>query len=121
MDRHAHRTRAEGLAAGQPRLSGELVPERSPVMKAGPPQRHIRTSITEDEARETAQSFLAAIGEENWVITSLERAGMLKAYYNVVTDDPSGSGGVSGQLHPQCAGRNSVRLSRRHTGPHEVR
>ncbi len=50
------------------------------------PYQNIR--ITEDEARETAQSFLAAIGEENWVITSLERAGMLKAYYNVVTDDP---------------------------------
>lgn len=42
--------------------------------------------ITEEEARETAEAFLSVIGGENWAILTVERAGMLKEYYNALTD-----------------------------------
>lgn len=56
----------------------------SPGRPAPTPYQNIL--ISEDEARDTVNSFFSAINDDTWVITNIERSGMTKEYYNVLTD-----------------------------------
>ena len=84
----------------------------APGMPQPTPYQNIR--ITEEEARSAVQDFFASIGDDSWDIINVERAGMLKKYYNVITDYQHETQGW--QVDCLRGGANAIQLDYRNSG-----
>lgn len=84
----------------------------SPGRPAPTPYQNIR--ISEEEARAIVNDFISDIGDDTWVITNIERAGMLKEYYNVLTDDHTETEGW--QVDCLRGGENAVLFDYHNSG-----
>ena len=76
----------------------------SPGRPAPTPYQEV--SISEEDARTIVSDFFSAINNDTWVITNIERSGMLKEYYNVLTDDKTETEGW--QVDCMRGGENSI-------------
>lgn len=61
-----------------------------PDYPGGPlPTPYPNIIIAQEEAVAIAEDFFTAISDQRWAVTKVERAGMLKAHYNMLTEEPT--------------------------------
>lgn len=84
----------------------------SPGRPAPTPYQNI--CISEDEAHTIVNDFFSATGDDTWKIINIERAGMLKKYYNVLTDDKTETEGW--QVDCVRGGENAILFDYHNSG-----